>query len=117
MASARRDELLDQVIPERAAAMKSAADSFARLERGARLASFSRHFSPAPSPDAVRCLSRVLQRAPARFAALVCRCVPPEVREKLLASPAVRDAWHTPLSPLPAMLGHARRFAARALAD
>ena len=117
LASAQKAELLDQVAPERAIALKAAAERFCLLERGARLASFSRLFSPAARHDAVLRLTHQLESEPAWLAALVCRCVPPEVREKLLASPLVREAWRDRLTPRPAALNHARRFAARMLAD
>lgn len=108
-------DLLALTDPERAAPLESAAGGFLALERAARLAAFTRLFAPSPSGPTVRELARRAEAEPPWFAALVCRAVPPEVRERLLASPSLRDAWHLSVAPQPALLEHARRFAARAL--
>jgi hypothetical protein len=110
-------ELLDQVAAPRARAMRDAADGFSQLDRAGRLSTFSRLFTPTPDDAAIRRLAARLESEPAWFAALVCHSVPPQVRDRLLCSPAVRDAWRAPLSPQPAMVDLARRWAASCLAD
>ncbi|HEY3450844.1 MAG TPA: hypothetical protein VGK67_31090 [Myxococcales bacterium] len=110
-------ELLDQVAPERAAMLREEATGMLGFARRDRLAVFSRKFAPPPAPQAIRRLAQRLNGEPIWFAAAVCQRVAPEVRDRLMTFPSIRDAWRNASAVHPALANHAFRFAARALND
>ena len=109
------DDLLGQTAPERVAELRQAAHVFKGMDRTARLAAFTRRFAPPPSAVRTRNLSARLEAEPFWYAAVLCRCVTPPVRDGLLLSPRVRDAWRLRVAPHAALVDHARRFAGRSL--
>ena len=115
LAGPAADELLSQADAGRLPDLKHAAEVYRQLQRPARIAAFTRRFAPPPSFTGARRLSQRLESEPSWYAAVVCRCVAPQVRDRLLAAAAIRDSWHEQVEPVPAVLDHARRFIARSL--
>lgn len=107
--------LLEGADPIRAPELGKAARLFLRRDRRARLVTFARMFSSAPSARSIRRLAERLDSEPLWYAALVCRTLMPDVREALFTASGLEKAWRLRLKPHPALLGHARRFASQCL--
>lgn len=106
-------ELLQLAEPGRAGKLVEAAQALSTLERRERLGIFARQLSPAVTREAARVALHELRSLAPWLAALACRSLPAEVREPLLYSPAVREAWESPVTPHPALESYARRLASR----
>lgn len=108
-------DLIDQVAPERVEALREQAAHLLRFERRERVAAFTRRFAPPPAAQTIRHLAQRLDGEPTWFASAVCQGVAPEVRDRLLTVPSIRQAWRQGADVHPALANHASRLAARFL--